>query len=402
MASRNPYKGLSQRYVKNLKMNIAIISPSLHCGGGAERLVEFHAKELHRRSHKVTVYCVIDEGEIGEDLRKNGIRVINLQCFKALSSIYSAEKKTKWQYNLDRIRRFFNEVGSSFKLGAIFLKDRPDVVHLYQNHTKMAIITSKICGVKKIIYTETSLIGDWFSPLQLFIIRIFWKFCDNLIVLSSSMKDHMLGLKLVDKAKICVIPSMFTLPYSNTRCVDERSRDFPIKIGTVGKLSYEKGHAYFLEAAGLIIKRSSNVRFIIAGDGVLREQLKDLSRRLGLEKKVEFIGKFRDIEDVMRRMDIFVLASLTEGMPVSIIEAMAYGKPVVATDVGGVRELVKDGETGFIVPARDPEALAEAVNRLITNPQKSTDFVKRAIKRFNDLYSSEKVVPQIELLYQSN
>lgn len=378
-------------------MNIAIITPSLHYGGGAEKLVEFHAKELHRRGHKVRVYCIFDEGGIGEVLKNNGIKVINLQCFRALKNLYSSEAKTKQLY---RITRFINEIFVSFRLTGIFLKAKPDIVHVYQNPAKMAILAGKICGVKKIIYTETSLIGDWFSPLQLSAIKIFWKFCDNIIALSSSMKDHMLKLKLTDGSKVCVIPSMFSLPESDGYYSDKKPNSLPVTIGTVGKLSPEKGHIYFLEAASLIAKQLDDVKFIIAGYGILREQLEALSKKLGIAEKVEFTGKFEDIGEIMKRMDIFVLASLTEGMPVSIIEAMAYGKPVVATDVGGVRELIKDGETGFVVPAKNPRALAKAIKNLIADSQRCKDFSNKAMEQFKDLYSSEKVISRIECLYR--
>lgn len=405
-------------------MNIAIITPTLYYGG-AERQIEFLALGLKQKGYNVTVYCFNDEGEIANILRKNCIKVVGLYLYfiRNLSL-----KRNKGSYTFlatkpcpsgsrwnevthfrrsvqirNRIMRFANEFWAALRLFLIFLKDKPAVVHLYQNQTKMAILVSKLCRVKRIIYTETATIGDWLTPLQLFIMKLFWKFCDVVIVLSSAMKNHMLALSLIESSKIHVVPTMF--PFSSVKStIEGHIDDNPLitRVGIAGGLTPWKGHLFFLEAAKLINRKFDNVKFIIAGDGYSRGELKKMTRELDLEKNVRFIGAFDNIADIMNQIDIFVLSSLTEGMPLVLIEAMAYGKAVVATKVGGVNELIRDGETGFLVPPGDSGALAEAIGKLITDQQKRRDFSSETIRRFKDVFSSEKLIPKIELLYNSS
>ena len=388
-------------------MNIAIITPTLHYGG-AEKQTGFLALGLKEKGFSVNVYCFFDDGEIADTLTGNGIGVIGLYS-NLLRRLYTAKERNvflndKGIFKItsdlkDKITRLANEVWAAVKLFIIFLKNRPAAVHLYQNQTKMAIIVAKLCGVRKVIYTETCLIGDWLTPAQLLLMKVFWKFCDSIVVLSSAMKDHILKLKLVNRDKVHLIPTMLPSHYSDSS-TDDKSVNQHIRIGTIGRLTPEKGHIFLLKAAQLINKRFSDVKFIIAGNGPLKDSLVKAATESGLGEKVDFIGRFNKLNDIMNSIDIFVLTSLTEGMPLVLVEAMAYGKPIVATDVGGVRELVKDGETGFVVPPKNPEAFAEAVIDLINQPEKRQNIARAATERFMQDYSSERLIPQIELLYK--
>ncbi|MBL7129825.1 MAG: glycosyltransferase [Candidatus Omnitrophica bacterium] len=389
-------------------MDIAIVTPTLYCLGG-ERQIEFLASGLQQKGYTVTVYCFFDDGPIADILQTNSVKVVRL--YSRLIKKFQLNKSKNYFFDdactfrksgriIYRAVRFSNEFWAALKLLLIFLNHRPQVVHLYQNQTKMAILVSKLCGVKKIIYTETSLIGDWLTPTQLSLMKSFWKFCDVVVVLCAAMRDHMLNLKLVDNSKLHLIPTMFPSPVTGVHR-KERNNTSKIQVGIVGKLILGKGHIFFLKAANLINKRFSNVKFIVAGDGYLKEKLKKTTKELGIEKNIEFLGLFKNIEDVMSQIDIFVQPSLSEGMSLALLEAAAYGKPIVATDVGGSRELIIDGETGFLIPPKNPEALAEAISKLIDNPQKRTDFSNKVIKRFKAIYSLEKVFPQIERLYRN-
>lgn len=387
-------------------MKIAIITPSLDYGGG-EKQVELLALGLKQRGHSVVVYCFSGDGEIADFLSSKEIKIIKL--YSGLLKNLCTIKKTPWVKSgifrkrgkiALRATRLISEIFSALRLLSNFLKNKPEVVHLYQNQTKMGILVSKLCGVKRIIYTETSIIGDWFTPAQLFLMKRFWKFCDAIMVLSVAMKDHMMKLNLIDRNKIHLIPTMVSVLNLDT-CLKKNSNDVQIRIGVVGRLRPEKGHLFFLKAAKLVLQRFPNydISFIIAGDGYLKDELIRMSEELGVAERVKFLGEFRNIEDIMNQIDIFVLSSLTESVPIVLIEAMAYGKPIVSTDVGEARRLIKNGENGFIVPTGDAPAMAEAINKLIDNVQMRQEFANSTVRLFNDIYSPEKIIPQIEALY---
>lgn len=136
-----------------------------------------------------------------------------------------------------------------------------------------------------------------------------------------------------------------------------------VTVGCVARLSHEKCHSVLLQALARL-QGGANVRLKLVGDGSLREQLEREAVGLGLAERVEFLGSRSDVPDLLRELDIFVLASRFEGLPLTVMEAMATALPVVATRVGGLAELVEDGANGLLVAPEDPAALAEALGRL--------------------------------------
>lgn len=153
--------------------------------------------------------------------------------------------------------------------------------------------------------------------------------------------------------------------------IDSLTTDFrlPAKpgivLGTVAHLSREKGHGTLLEAARLLAGRGLSFHLVLVGEGRLRETLQTMARQFGLADRVTFTGFRQDSEALMRQFDVFCLPSLSEGLSSAILAAMASGQPVVSTRVGGIPELVQEGETGYLVSPDAPEELADALARLI-------------------------------------
>ena len=133
------------------------------------------------------------------------------------------------------------------------------------------------------------------------------------------------------------------------------------------RLREEKGTRYFIESAQHVLRYFPETIFLIAGDGPLKEELCDLTVTLGIRDKVIFAGYCEDIPAILSILEIVVVSSLSEGFGLVVIEAMAMGKPIVATNVGGMREILKEGETGLLVPAKDPDAQAEKIIYLMRN-----------------------------------
>jgi glycosyltransferase involved in cell wall biosynthesis len=130
---------------------------------------------------------------------------------------------------------------------------------------------------------------------------------------------------------------------------------------TVGRLNTLKGHTYFLQAAQEVLQVCPDITFLVVGDGDLMETLKEQSRALGIAEQVVFMGYCDDVPSLMYAVDIKVISSLAEGVPLTLFEAMTAGCPVVSTDAGGIREVLPNGEAGFVTPLKDPQALAEKI-----------------------------------------
>lgn len=169
----------------------------------------------------------------------------------------------------------------------------------------------------------------------------------------------------VRREKIRVIHSGID-PAPFQRGVEARAGSGEKVIGTVAVLEERKGHRFLLEAAALLKARGQRVRCRIAGEGSQREALEKMVRDLGLQEEVVFLGFVSDIPRFLSSVDIFVLPSVYEGLGIAILEAMAAGKPVVASRAGGIPELVTDQVTGLLVPPKDPLALAQAIARLLS------------------------------------
>lgn len=174
--------------------------------------------------------------------------------------------------------------------------------------------------------------------------------------------------------------------------------DAPV-VGTIANFRPEKGHRYLLEAAVRVRESVPGVRFVLVGGGPAEEKVRRQAEALALDETVVVFAGYRDdAVHVASTFDVFVLPSLHEGLPIALVEAMALGKPVVVTDAGGMPEVVQDGKQGFVVPAREPEALAKQIATLLSDPAlrermgeesrlRAMEFdVCRAVKRLELLY----------------
>ena len=196
----------------------------------------------------------------------------------------------------------------------------------------------------------------------------------RLVAVSDALRDELVAAG-VPGDRIRVVPTAID-PERFAEGAVERGRiwrdrwgagDAPV-VATVGRLYRQKGLGFFLDAAARILRAAPRARFWIVGEGVLRERLEARVRRLGIEGAVTLMGHQSDVAAIMAACDVFVMPSLGEGVSNVLLEAMALGKPVVATRVGGTPELVRDGETGWLVPPRDPATLAAAVLTVLRDP----------------------------------
>ena len=171
-------------------------------------------------------------------------------------------------------------------------------------------------------------------------------------------------------------------------------------LGIVGSLYPVKGHVHLFQALRTIIKECPNTRLLVIGRGDLEADLKDKAHQLGIDREVLFLGLRNDVPLLLSILDIFILPSLSEGLSMAILEAMAAGKPVVASRVGGNPELVIDGQTGYLVPAQDPIALADCVIKLLKAPDMARRIGASAQERVAQHFSHEGMITQYQDLYE--
>ena len=190
--------------------------------------------------------------------------------------------------------------------------------------------------------------------------------------------------RILKKRALCIYNAIDLARFQGVE-VDRatKRRDFNIPddvplIGTVGRLTEQKGHSFLLAAVPLVLNEIPQAHFLIIGDGELSDNLRYQTQTLGITHRVTFAGSRSDIEEILACLDLFVSSSLWEGLPTAILESMAAGVPVVATDIPGTRELVKNRYSGWLVPPGDSVALAKAILEALENPHLRIEFAYRA------------------------
>jgi len=168
-------------------------------------------------------------------------------------------------------------------------------------------------------------------------------------------------------------------------------------VGNVARLAEQKGHRDLIAAALRVLEQHPDVRFVVAGDGELRGELEALAAPLG--DRFEFLGERRDVPDLLASFDVFAFPSHFEGLCLAVIEAQAAGVPVVATQVGGIRETVVEGETGFLVPVGDAQALAERISWCLDHAQEARRVAAEARSRVQARFGIERMVAETLALY---
>jgi glycosyltransferase involved in cell wall biosynthesis len=171
-------------------------------------------------------------------------------------------------------------------------------------------------------------------------------------------------------------------------------------IGIVARLQGIKNHKCLIRAMQKVSKRFPDAILLIIGDGSLRGELMELVSSEDLQDNIHFLGTRNDIPRLLSMLDIFVLCSLSEGLPLTILEAMAAGKPIVATGVGGIPEVIQDGADGIIIPSDDPDGLADAISELLRDDGKRHDMGVKARKKFEERFTIQKMVEEYEKIYE--
>jgi len=354
--------------------------------GGAETQLVHLATRLKSRGWKVGVVSLMPPKAYVEDLEAAGIPVFSLG-----------------------IRRKFPDPRPILRLARIIRNWQPDIVHSHMVHANiLARIVRPLVRVPVLVCTahnidEKGRKGS--GRLRELLYRLTDPLCDLTTQVSQAGLERYVRIGAVPRHKIRYIPNGVDTerfkpnPEDRIKVQKELGVDGFIWLA-VGRFDPQKDYSNMLQAFARVIHKHPDTVLLIAGDGPLKKTMENMARELGIEKQVKFLGIRRDIPQLMNAADAYVMSSSWEGMPIVLLEASATGLPIVATDVGGNREVVLDGVTGFLVPPRNPEALAQAMLRMMDlSEEKRQEMGRAARKHVEENFSLDRVVDMWEALY---
>jgi glycosyltransferase involved in cell wall biosynthesis len=352
--------------------------------GGTERVVIDIVKNLEKQGFEFGVVCLDKMGVWGEKLKKDGYK------------IWSVSRKPGW------------DIKTILGIIKIFNSEKPDIIHCHQYTPYFYGAIAAFFAKKrpKIIFTEHGRHQPdkrrWKRVLfnKLFLSHI----TDIFTGVSNFSKNCLIRYEGFKSEKIKVIYNGLDLSKYNTSFKKKDARQKAginldaIIIGHIGRLFHEKDQKTLIFAFQKIYQKRQDVALVIAGDGPLRKELGELVRNLVLKNVVCFLGTRNDVDILLKAFDVFVLSSITEATSVTVIEAMASGCPIVATDVGGNREVI--GDNGILVESRNPEQLAQAIISTLDRVQENNIPFQTA-KGTLDKFSLETMLKEYSGIYGS-
>jgi len=359
---------------------------------------------------------------LSSELNKNGSYRDILVCGKVSESegdmMYLAQSKGLKPIVIPELSREISlkkDIKAFFSLLRILREERPDIIH---THTAKAGTLGRLAAVfsrvpVKVHTFHGHIFDGYFSPVRakffLWIERFLALFTDRVITVSKRVEEEVIGeLKVADKKKSVVV----SLGLEFEKFVDcwKQKGEFrkslgldkdTALVGIVGRLVPIKNHKMFLDIAKMVKDKmpERKIRFIIVGDGESRSYLERYTVSLGLKEHVIFTGWVKELAPVYADLDIIALTSLNEGTPVSLIEAMAAGKPVISTDVGGVKDVLEDGLAGIVVKSMDIEAFSTRLMALLKDDEMRHKIGAAGKEAVIKKYSKERLVRDIKSLY---
>lgn len=324
----------------------------------------------------------------------------------------SLSKSGATLYNIPHLYRPVNPVNDWFAFMEIEKLLRSNNFQIVHTHTSKAgyigRLAAKRAHIPAIVHTPHGhLFEDFFggalgklkTELAVILERQAAKWCDVIVALSQKEAKDYITLGIKPKKKIEIIPN--ALPSNLIPDEPLKNKQPGAVIGFMGRLVPEKGVADLLEAFSIVRKDAPQATMLIAGDGFLKDYLVAETDKKNIAKYVTFLGYNNNSTSFWNDIDIFVLPSHSEGFGLVLLEAMAHGKGVVATKVGGIPEIIEDKITGIIVRSKHPATLADAIMQCLNNPKKTLLMGKAAMRKIKNHFCLETNIPHLINLYNS-
>jgi glycosyltransferase involved in cell wall biosynthesis len=350
-------------------LTIAHVVDSMEMGG-AEKLTATLCRLQRDRYHTASVHCLYGVGVLGEELRAEGFEVI-----------------------LHHPSAFFHLMRSLYRA---FRHSRPDVVHCHNATAAIiAAFPARLAGVKTVIVTRHGLVKPPYQIRRELKFALASRWCDWIVGVCEGTRTNLLAAPFAARDKIIHIYNG-ALP-ADIRAVPQPKKGFTLLY--VGRLAPLKDHATLLQALALTRTHHPDVQLWIVGDGPLEFSLRKLTHELGLNECVTFFGEQVDVSPFMLAADLFVSSSVTEGLPVSLLEAMSVGLPALVTDVGGMGEIARLSGAVTLVPSSDPEGMARALCDAVAGRQKLPKMGQLASRCYEQYFRPERMLDDYMSLY---
>ncbi len=307
-----------------------------------------------------------------------------------------------------------NDIRALYNIYRILKRIRPHIVHTHTSKAgALGRLAAYLARTPIIVHTPHGhVFNDYYGPFMtmLFVLaeRNLSFVTDKIIAITEQEREEHLAVGVSSKEKYAIIHSGVALDWLMNASfeIDSGKRKFGIPqdcnvVGVVGRLVPIKGHKYLVTAAKKIIEKSRNTVFVFVGDGHLQSELEEQAESIGIRNNIIFTGWRKNVPEIICLFDMLVLPSLNEGMGRVLIEGMALGKPIVASNVGGIINIVKNGENGILLPPKDPNALEDAILQLINNRDLAEKMGKKGRAMVLPEFSSSFMAKRTDDLYQS-
>jgi glycosyltransferase involved in cell wall biosynthesis len=365
-------------------VRILFLSTSMGLGGADQQLMSA-AHVLQGRGHEIRIVSLTPLGPMGQEARSLGLPTESLEMARGIA-----------------------DPRALFRLARIIRAWKPDVVHSHMVHANLMGRAVRLLAPVPVLVSTIHNVYEGGAHLMA-AYRLTNHLVDHMTIISEAAANRFIGERIVPRQLLTVVPN--GVDTDRLRNVPAGSREalrlaVGVDAGTfawlaVGRFEEAKDYPNMLRAFARVREGRPDSVLLIVGRGSLQADAEALARELGLTPAVRFLGMRNDVPVVMSGADGYVMSSAWEGMPMVLLEAAAAGLPIVATGVGGNGEVVRDGETGYLVPARDPEALGQAMMRLMdVPPAERRAMGSRGHDHVRTNYGLERVADRYERAYR--
>ncbi len=351
--------------------------------GGLERIVINLCRHLDPERFKAVVVCLKSRGELAVELEEAGVHVISLEA------------------NLKRVFKYINWI----RLAQVIRSQRPAVIHTHNTAALLdTALAYAIAPGFAWVHTDHNrafpdrmryMVAERLASLLIY----------RMVAVSQENRDNLIHYEKINRHKLTVISNGIDKAQFNLSIDVDRLKmqldlaKFDFLIGTVSVLREEKGLRFLIAASTAVLQKYPQTGFIIVGGGPLREQLENRCKELDVHPNFRFLGSRKDIPDLLKLFDIYVLPSLWEGLPVSLLEAMASRKCILASEVGGIPLAVRNGKDGVLIPPQNESLLADNLLTLRENASLRSQYAQSAYQRFEENFTVGGMVNKYQQIY---
>ncbi|MBS5386560.1 MAG: glycosyltransferase [Clostridiales bacterium] len=281
-----------------------------------------------------------------------------------------------------------------FRLVSILRKERPDILHSHRYSCVYALIPSIICRVHGRLHTVHNIADKEIPRVYRKLMKIAYHFLRvTAVAINEGVKDSIIECYKLESNIVPIIKNGVDISkfYSG-------KKNETVTLINVGRFSPQKNHMLLIKCLANVLKYTRNIKLILIGEGELKDKIEQFVRELGITENVYFTGNISNVEEYLASADIYVMTSDYEGLPLSVIEAMAAGLPIISTKAGGVVNLIKDGQNGVLIDVGDEAAFSRVMIDLIEDPEKRIKMGKESQELARE-YSVERMVGEYEALY---